>query len=96
MKELRSATCQFSVEADIQHNLKWILKQIEQAADQKADVVHFSECALSGYAGVDIPDIASLDWQDLAKLAADPNVTFGSATVNYSALSSLRDADAER
>lgn len=38
----------------------------------------------------------SLDWQDLAKLAADPNVTFGSATVNYSVLSSLRDADAQR
>lgn len=39
---------------------------------------------------------ASLDWQDLAKLAADPNVTFGSATVNYSVLSNLRDADAQR
>lgn len=38
----------------------------------------------------------SLDWQDLAKLAADPNVTFGSATVNYSVLSNLRDADAHR
>ena len=65
MKKIRAATCQFSVEADIQHNLKWILKQINQAADQKADVVHFSECALSGYAGVDIPGIASLDWQEL-------------------------------
>jgi peptidoglycan/xylan/chitin deacetylase (PgdA/CDA1 family) len=39
---------------------------------------------------------ASLDWEDLAKLAADPLVTFGSATVNYPALSSLRDADALR
>ncbi|MGY4479538.1 polysaccharide deacetylase family protein [Bradyrhizobium sp. USDA 3364] len=39
---------------------------------------------------------ASLDWADLAKLAADPNVTFGSATVNHPALSSLRDADAQR
>ena len=68
MKELRSATCQFSVEADIQHNLKCILKQIEQAADQKAAVVHFSECALSGYAGVDIHDIASLDWQELVRV----------------------------
>ncbi|WP_456710998.1 MULTISPECIES: polysaccharide deacetylase family protein [Bradyrhizobium] len=38
----------------------------------------------------------SLDWTDLAKLAADPHVTFGSATVNYSVLSSLRDADAQR
>ncbi|WP_076857840.1 polysaccharide deacetylase family protein [Bradyrhizobium mercantei] len=39
---------------------------------------------------------ASLDWADLAKLAADPNVTFGSATVNHPALSSLRDAAAQR
>ncbi|MHC2334264.1 peptidoglycan/xylan/chitin deacetylase (PgdA/CDA1 family) [Bradyrhizobium sp. USDA 4454] len=39
---------------------------------------------------------ASLDWGDLAKLAADPNVTFGSATVNYPALSSVKDAAAQR
>jgi len=39
---------------------------------------------------------AAMDWNDLAKLAADPNVTFGSATVNYSALSSLKDAVALR
>ncbi len=39
---------------------------------------------------------ASLDWQDLTRLAADPNVTFGSATVNFSVLSNLRDADAQR
>ena len=39
---------------------------------------------------------AWMDWDDLTKLAADPNVTIGSATVNYPALSSLRDADAQR
>jgi peptidoglycan/xylan/chitin deacetylase (PgdA/CDA1 family) len=39
---------------------------------------------------------ASMDWDDLAKLAADPNVTIGSATVNYPVLSNLRDADAQR
>jgi peptidoglycan/xylan/chitin deacetylase (PgdA/CDA1 family) len=39
---------------------------------------------------------ASMDWGDLAKLAADPNVTFGSATVNYPILSNLRDSDALR
>ena len=39
---------------------------------------------------------AWMDWDDLTKLAADPHVTFGSATVNYPALSSLRDADAQR
>src|SRR5437868_5484244 len=39
---------------------------------------------------------ASMDWNDLAKLAADPLVTIGSATVNYPALSTLKEADAQR
>ena len=43
MKSLRIATCQFSVEADIAHNRRWILKQIAEAADDGADLVHFSE-----------------------------------------------------
>jgi peptidoglycan/xylan/chitin deacetylase (PgdA/CDA1 family) len=39
---------------------------------------------------------AWMNWDDLARIAADPNATIGSATVNYRALSSLRDADAQR
>jgi peptidoglycan/xylan/chitin deacetylase (PgdA/CDA1 family) len=39
---------------------------------------------------------ASMDWADLAQLAADPNVTFGSATVNYPVLSNLKDAVSRR
>jgi peptidoglycan/xylan/chitin deacetylase (PgdA/CDA1 family) len=39
---------------------------------------------------------AAMDWSDLARLSADPNVTIGSATVNYSALSNLKDAAALR
>jgi len=39
---------------------------------------------------------ASMGWDDLAQLAADPLVTFGSATVNYPILSNLKDADALR
>ena len=38
----------------------------------------------------------SMDWDDLARLAADPLVTIGSATVNYSMLSNLREVDAQR
>jgi predicted amidohydrolase len=67
LKTLRVATCQFSVEADIAHNRRWILRQIDQAAAQQAQVAHFSECALSGYAGVDLPDIAALDWSKLVE-----------------------------
>jgi peptidoglycan/xylan/chitin deacetylase (PgdA/CDA1 family) len=39
---------------------------------------------------------SSLDWSDLATLAADPLVTIGSATVNYPDLSNLRDDAALR
>ena len=39
---------------------------------------------------------ASIDWTELAKLAADPLVTIGSATVNYPVLSTLKDAAAQR
>jgi peptidoglycan/xylan/chitin deacetylase (PgdA/CDA1 family) len=37
---------------------------------------------------------AALDWGDLAKLAADPLVTLGAATVNFPVLSNMRDAAA--
>lgn len=66
MKSLRVATAQFPVEADIVHNRQQILNLMDRAADERADVVHFSECALSGYAGVDIPDCDSIDWEQLA------------------------------
>ncbi len=39
---------------------------------------------------------ASMDWDDLARLAADPLVTIGSATVNYPSLSNLKDTAALR
>jgi peptidoglycan/xylan/chitin deacetylase (PgdA/CDA1 family) len=38
----------------------------------------------------------SMDWADLARLAADPLVTIGSATVNYAALANLKDPVAAR
>ena len=59
------ASCQFSVESDLAHNLQAILAQLDEAADRGARVVHFSETALSGYAGVDIPSTGSIDWNQL-------------------------------
>jgi len=37
-----------------------------------------------------------MDWEDLAKLAADPLVTIGSATVNYPVLANMKDTAALR
>ena len=64
-KSLLVAGCQFPVEADIASNRDHILGQIEQAAALGARIIHFSETALSGYAGVDFPDMNHLRWDQL-------------------------------
>ncbi|MGE3405253.1 MAG: carbon-nitrogen hydrolase family protein [Pirellulales bacterium] len=62
---LTVASCQFSVEAEISHNRDCVLAQIDLAADRGARVAHFCETALTGYAGVDIPDTQGIDWNEL-------------------------------
>ena len=55
------ATCQFPVVSDISANLYAIKSQMMIAHAKGADVVHFSECSLSGYAGLDFNDIEEQD-----------------------------------
>ena len=62
---LRLATCQFPVSADVKANGEWVRTQMRQASAKGADLIHFPECALSGYAGVDLPSIDKLDWNAL-------------------------------
>jgi deaminated glutathione amidase len=56
------ATCQFAVGADVKRNARAIRVFLEKAAQAKADIVHFSECALSGYAGGDFPSFEGYNW----------------------------------
>ena len=60
---LKVATCQFGVSADVAANAAHITTLMTQAAEHGADVVHFSECALSGYAGVDFTSFDDYDWE---------------------------------
>lgn len=62
---LKVATCQFPVSADIDENARYIKDFVREAAANQADVVHFSEAALSGYARVDVPDFDHYDWDKL-------------------------------
>ena len=62
---LRVATCQFPVSAHIRRNAAWVCRQIQQARRRGADIVHFPEAALSGYAGVDVPTWKGYDWETL-------------------------------
>lgn len=62
-EKLKIATCQFAVSASIKRNAKQIQNYMRQAAKAKADIVHFPECAISGYVGVDFPSFEKFDWK---------------------------------
>jgi deaminated glutathione amidase len=59
---LNIATCQFPVSEFVEQNSKYIQKFLRKAKKLGADIVHFSECALSGYAGVDFESLDNYDW----------------------------------
>lgn len=65
--KLAVATCQFPVSADISENAHWIRRQMSAARLQHADVVHFPECALSGYAGTDYKTMDEFNWDTQKK-----------------------------
>ncbi len=59
---LKVATCQFAVGKSIKRNSLQIQEFLHKAHRAKADIVHFSECALSGYVGTDFPNFDGYDW----------------------------------
>jgi predicted amidohydrolase len=63
---LKVATCQFAVSSFIKRNSRKICEFLRKAKKSKADIVHFSECALSGYVGTDFPNFDGYNW-DLLK-----------------------------
>ncbi len=60
---LKVATCQFAVSGSIKRNSRQICEFLHKASRARADIVHFSECALSGYAGTDIKTLEGYNWQ---------------------------------
>ena len=59
---LKVATCQFAVGRSIKRNSRTICEFMPKAKKAKADIVHFSECALSGYVGTEFPNFEGYDW----------------------------------
>ncbi len=65
------ATCQFPITSDIRRNLGYVKRQMKSARDKGADLAHFSECCLGGYAGVDLPSLEGYDWDLLQRSARE-------------------------
>lgn len=59
---IRVATCQFASTGNIRRNGAEMRRQIESAKASGADVAHFPEAALSGYAGITFDSWDGYDW----------------------------------
>lgn len=66
-RSLRLAVAQFPVSGDVARNLAFMTRQIRQSAEQKSQLVHFPEGALTGYLSTDFPSFAELDWDAVAR-----------------------------
>ncbi len=60
---LKIATCQFAVCDSIAENAEHITNFLHKAKAGRADILHLSECALSGYAGSDFDSFSGYDWE---------------------------------
>lgn len=61
------ATCYLATTPDLRVNADRICDQMRQARAHGAEVAHFPEAGLPGYAGADVEGYSSLDWRVLEK-----------------------------
>lgn len=69
MSKLIIATCQFPLTRDPVANTEFVLRQMTSAKELGAQLTHFPECCLSGYAGVELASTAGIDWAALLNQA---------------------------
>ena len=64
---IKITTCQFPVSESVEQNSEYIQKFLKKVKKLDADIVHFSECALSGYAGPDFDSFEGYNWSLLVE-----------------------------
>ena len=89
------ASCQFPISSNITENYNWIKSQLIESKLKKADIVHFPECALSGYPGVDLPSLDNFDWEKLHS-ATDSVLHLAKQLGIWVVLGSVHPADDEK
>ncbi len=67
---LKVATCQFAVSSSIKRNARQIQNYMMRAKKARAEIVHFSEGALSGCADFEFSSFDGFDWQLLQQETA--------------------------
>jgi len=65
--KLTIGTSQFPISKDIDSNKAHIVEQMHYAGKMNCDLIHFPECSLSGYAGIDMNSFEGYDWELLQR-----------------------------
>lgn len=65
--KIKIGAYQFVGSPDINRNKEKIIAAIKKAGSKKVNIVAFHECALSGYAGVEIKSTKEIDWKILSQ-----------------------------
>lgn len=65
--KLRVGTCQFPISSDVISNACWIRQQMSEAKEKGVDIIHFPECAMTGYGGHDHNSLEDFDWDELCQ-----------------------------
>jgi len=68
---LTIATSQFDTSADPATNAQAMMQQVSEAKAAGADIIHFPEACLSGYAGHDLVSYEGYDWVALRRATND-------------------------
>ncbi len=62
---VRLAVCQFPTSKHARRNGRWVRRQMNEARRKRAQLVHFPECALSGYPSAEGFNFRGYDWDKL-------------------------------
>ena len=92
--KIRIASCQFPISDNIYQNYEWIEKQTIESKLKKADVVHFPECALSGYPGSDFETMDGYEWDKLS-VVTDSIMLLARSLKIWIVLGSIHELSAE-
>ena len=87
---MRLAAYQFAVTGDLKKNTDKIKEAVKKAAEQKADLIAFPECAVSGYPPTDIASSKDFDVEalpavlkELQEMSDEYNITILAGSIAF-------------
>ena len=86
---MRIALYQFGVSGNVKENMSTIKEAIKKAVSEKADLIVFPECALTGYPPRDISSSKDCDFNLVSNALEELNIFYPSIQILINSLSKI-------